>query len=41
MPLSVFAVVIPAMPVIALSVMPLVGSFPAPFAVIGIEASDG
>ena len=41
MPLSVLAVVILVMPVFVLSVMPLVGSFPAPIAVIGIEASDG
>src|ERR1035438_2873124 len=38
---SMFPVVIPAMPVFVLSFMPLVGSVPAPFAVIGIEASDG
>ena len=41
MPLSVLAVVILVMPVFVLSVMPLVGSFPAPFAVIGKKASNG
>jgi uncharacterized membrane protein len=39
--LVVTPVGIPAAPVFVVSVMPLVGSFSAPFAAIGIQAPDG
>lgn len=39
--LVVFPVVIPATVFIVTLVMPLIGSLSAPFAVIGIEATDG
>lgn len=41
MPIAVLPIVIPAMPVLVVVVAPLLGSPLAPFAAIGIEATEG